>query len=86
MTKERAISHLKDISMWGIIQADEYNALKMAIEELQKKPRVGKWKTQKLQRSELTYCSECGFGKHIDDERNYNYCPICGCRISEVMK
>lgn len=40
MTRQRAISHLNDMLMWGIVQADEYNALKMAIKALEQAPVV----------------------------------------------
>ena len=38
--------------------------------------KTGHWKRNETIR--LTYCSECGFGQHIDEFRTYNYCPNCG--------
>ena len=43
------------------------------------KPKTGHWKRNETIR--LTYCSECGFGQHIDEFRTYNYCPNCGVRM-----
>lgn len=83
MTKERAISHLKDISMWGIVQADEYNALKMAIAELQKKPKTGKWvKVIEENGNKFYMCSVCKEGTDED----YDWCPYCGCRMKGENK
>lgn len=27
---------------------------------------------------EMEYCSECGWGKMIEEKREYNFCPNCG--------
>lgn len=47
-------------------------------------PKTGHWKRNETIR--LTYCSECGFGQHIDEFRTYNYCPNCGCRMVKPQK
>lgn len=36
--REKAISHLNDMLMWGIVQADGFNALKAAIKSLEQEP------------------------------------------------
>ena len=77
MTKERAISHLKDISMWGIVQADEYNALKMAIAELQKKPKTSHW----VDCYGWYKCDNCLSDFKFPDDDLFQYCPRCGCRM-----
>ena len=41
--------------------------------------RHGKWKISELPKGKkLKYCSECGFGQNMHDERSYNFCPNCG--------
>ena len=46
-------------------------------------PRRGEWKTSNLPKGEMKYCSECGFGQYIKDERTYNFCPNCGADMRE---
>ena len=40
--------------------------------------RTGQWKVQTIKGKDLVYCSECGFGKHVNETRRYSYCPDCG--------
>lgn len=42
--------------------------------------KTGQWKVQAIKGRgrDLVYCSECGFGKHINETRRYNFCPNCG--------
>ncbi len=40
----------------------------------------GTWKTRGFPQGDLQYCSVCGFGKRLEDHREYNFCPICGSR------
>lgn len=94
MTKERAISHLKDISMWGIVQADEYMALKMAIEKLQEKPKKGRWITWKEAdniipsetRFECSVCHDAAYTLCNGLDLLSDYCPNCGANMREVEK
>ena len=44
-------------------------------------PKRGEWKISNLPKGEMKYCSECGFGQYIKDERMYNFCPNCGARM-----
>ena len=39
---------------------------------------TGEWQVQHLLRTNVTYCSICGFTKHPAEQREYNYCPCCG--------
>ena len=43
--------------------------------------RTGRWKVSDLPKGKMKYCSECGFGQYIADERQYRYCPNCGCAM-----
>lgn len=45
--------------------------------------RTGRWKVSDLPKGKMKYCSECGFGQYIADERQYGYCPNCGARMEE---
>lgn len=56
----------------------------MMIKGIVQEPKTGHWKRNETIR--LTYCSECGFGQHIDEFRTYNYCPNCGCRMVEPQE
>lgn len=38
----------------------------------------GRWEISSLTRGPIRYCSECGFGQYIEDERVYSFCPNCG--------
>ena len=52
-----------------------------ALEELpsaQPQRKTGRWKVSELPKGKMKYCSECGFGQYIADERQYNFCPKCG--------
>ena len=49
-----------------------------ALSHLPSAEKTGKWVEEHLITRELVYCSECGFGKSLDDHRPYNYCPNCG--------
>ena len=42
--------------------------------------KVGEWE-KRMNIGTLIWCSECGWMKHIGDERNYNYCPNCGAEM-----
>ena len=46
-------------------------------------PKQGEWKISNLPKGEMKYCSECGFGQYIKDERMYNFCPNCGADMRE---
>lgn len=39
----------------------------------------GYWRTES--QKELSYCSECGFTKWVDDIRLYKFCPNCGLKM-----
>lgn len=39
----------------------------------------GHWRTES--QKELSYCSECGFTKWVDDIRLYKFCPNCGLKM-----
>lgn len=58
-----------------------------AIKEFQDLPsaqRPGRWKVSDLPKGKMKYCSECGFGQYIADERQYNFCPNCGARMGDL--
>ena len=62
---------------------------KKAIEALpsaQPQRKTGRWKVSELPKGKMKYCSECGFGQYIADERQYNFCPNCGARMDEEME
>ena len=40
----------------------------------------GEWE-KRMNIGVLTWCSECGWMKHQEDERKYNYCPNCGAKM-----
>ena len=44
---------------------------------------TGRWKVSDLPKGKMKYCSECGFGQYIADERRYGFCPNCGARMDE---
>ena len=48
------------------------------IEDLPPAQRTGRWKVSDLPKGKMKYCSECGFGQYIADERRYGFCPNCG--------
>ena len=48
------------------------------IEQLPSAQRTGQWKVSDLPKGKMKYCSECGFGQYIADERRYGFCPNCG--------
>lgn len=54
-----------------------------AIRHLPSAQRTGRWKVADLPKGKMKYCSECGFGQYIADERQYGYCPNCGARMEE---
>lgn len=87
MTRKEAIKRLESIVIRDALQED-YDALDMAIEALERKPKKGHWikyqepwgGTQKWK------CSNCG--NHYDINRvytimPYNYCPNCGAKMKE---
>lgn len=44
--------------------------------------RKGKWRISNLSKDKiLRYCSECGWGINLNDNRKYDYCPCCGARM-----
>ena len=43
--------------------------------------KTGRWKVSELPKGKMKYCSECGFGQYIADERQYNFCPNCGAKM-----
>ena len=49
-----------------------------AVPSAQPEQETGRWKTQTIMGKQITYCSKCGFGKHINETRRYSYCPNCG--------
>lgn len=62
------------------------NALIDAEDEIKALPfaqRTGRWKVSDLPKGKMKYCSECGFGQYIADERRYGFCPNCGARMEE---
>ena len=81
MTKIEAIAILEAEAEYLYATDKPYNreAFKMAIDALSEK--TGKWKEEHLITKDLVYCSECGFGKMLDELRPYNYCPNCGARM-----
>lgn len=48
---------------------------------VQPERKTGRWKMQSIKGNTLIYCSECGFGKHINEMRRYSYCPNCGAEM-----
>ena len=52
-----------------------------ALEEVPSAQRTGRWKVSDLPKGKMKYCSECGFGQYIADERRYGFCPNCGARM-----
>ena len=48
--------------------------------------RTGRWKVSELPKGKMKYCSECGFGQYIADERQYNFCPNCGAKMDEEIE
>lgn len=55
----------------------------MALPPAQAERKKGKWKVSNLPKGKMKYCSECGFGQYIADERRYNYCPNCGAEMEK---
>lgn len=51
------------------------------IAELPSAQRTGRWKVSDLPKGKMKYCSECGFGQYIADERRYGFCPNCGAEM-----
>lgn len=41
----------------------------------------GRWELSSLTRGPMRYCSECGFGQWVEDERVYSFCPNCGAQM-----
>ena len=77
MTNNSAIAILRNMSLWNIINGDEYNAIKMAINALGEKK--GHWIDHQMGRWIYAKCSECGT---VWDVKS-NFCPNCGCRMKE---
>ena len=57
--------------------------VKDRLERLPSAQRTGRWKVSELPKGKMKYCSECGFGQYIADERQYNFCPNCGALMDE---
>ena len=55
--------------------------VKDRLERFPSAQRTGRWKVSELPKGKMKYCSECGFGQYIADERQYNFCPNCGARM-----
>ena len=55
--------------------------VKDRLEQLPSAQRTGRWKVSELPKGKMKYCSECGFGQYIADERQYNFCPNCGAKM-----
>lgn len=78
MTREEAIINLKlSQNRIGGIKKEEWNALQMAIEALQDRPK-GEWKC--MADCGVTECDQCGWNveEYVGD---YNYCPNCGAKM-----
>ena len=65
------------------LQKTRYSMDECPLVEVSNPPaeKTGKWIEEHLITRELVYCSECGFGKSLDDHRPYKYCPNCGARM-----
>lgn len=60
-----------------------WTGVKAMLESLPSAQRTGRWKVSDLPKGKMKYCSECGFGQYIQDERIYSYCPNCGAQMEE---
>jgi len=57
------------------------------LEQLPSAERKGKWKISNLPKDKiLRYCSECGWGINLNDNRKYGYCPNCGAKMKTLRK
>lgn len=72
-----AFIHLSQGAMEGVIYKRTINAIP-AVDAVEVKH--GEWE-KRMNIGVLTWCSECGWMKHQEDERKYNYCPNCGARM-----
>lgn len=86
--REQAISKLEGLIIarqaWLSDGSAEIRGIDAAICELATLPsteKIGRWVEEHLVTRDLVYCSECRFGKSLDDHRSYNYCPNCGARM-----
>ena len=80
MTNKGAIAILRNISMWNMINGDEYNALKMAIKALEKEGHMRTCPSCGLEvHTDFKNCPRCG--KRIVRNENAEYhngdCRIC---------
>lgn len=66
--------------IWSAILA-ERTAFKHDVFDAPSAQRTGRWKVSDLPKGKMKYCSECGFGQYIADERQYNFCPYCGAEM-----
>ena len=83
ISRQAAIEDIKECAQaahsnyeWDMEQG-YINAIE-CLEELPSAQRTGRWKVSELPKGKMKYCSECGFGQYIADERQYNFCPNCG--------
>lgn len=68
------------------VQTDQQECEKcifQSFKQFQPERKTGRWKITDLPKGKMKYCSECGFGQYIADERQYRFCPNCGARMEE---
>ena len=80
ISRQAAIEALYDWSEHSMTDAEAWH-IKQVIGDIKSLPsaqRTGRWKVSDLPKGKMKYCSECGFGQYIADERRYGFCPNCG--------
>lgn len=85
MTREQAINALRVVNVYDDYRTQE--AKRMGIEALSRgfygdviKPAVGGWQRVIDSNGVSFRCSVCNYNRRLED-RNYNYCPICGVKM-----
>lgn len=70
-----------------VVKEEAYDAVRYIFDQIDNAPTIeaepvrhGRWDEVGI----LTFCSECGWTKHIMEEREYEYCPNCGAKMDEV--
>ena len=89
ISRQAAIEYLMTNMNWydedGHESDDDYKreCITELINGVPSAQRTGRWKVSDLPKGKMKYCSECGFGQYIADERRYGFCPSCGAQMDE---
>lgn len=83
--RQEAIDAVKSLPDCANGFSDTYDkaSILAVLDDVPSAQRTGRWKVSDLPKGKMKYCSECGFGQYIADERQYRFCPNCGARMED---